>query len=282
MNLSNQSLEKYKTKYERAIPYPHIILDTWFDANFFQKANIEFDTLIEKSNQWMCYSHFNEDKKTHINIIEYPRNLKMLVSYFHSEKFVDQLQELTGHKKLLPDPLMAGGGLSIIPDKGFLNLHTDFGVHPYKKNWIRSVNIILFFNEYWSKKFGGILELWQPGSKTPSAKVIPKCNRMLIFNTNDKTIHGYPEKLNLPPDTYRKTLNLYYYTLTKKDPKRRYTIYYPHPRDNVTRSTLIKLETKLIFVYCTFKFWFKINDRLITWPMKKLKNWHLMYDKFKV
>ena len=42
--------------------------------------------------------------------------------------------------------------------------------------------------------------------------VEPLCNRMVIFNTNDRTFHGHPEPLNFSEDYPRTSVALYYYT----------------------------------------------------------------------
>lgn len=43
-------------------------------------------------------------------------------------------------------------------------------------------------------------------------RIAPEFNRAVIFTTNDRTPHGFPEPLCCPEGETRKSLQLYYYT----------------------------------------------------------------------
>ena len=43
-------------------------------------------------------------------------------------------------------------------------------------------------------------------------KILPSFNRIVIFNTNDFSFHGNPQKINHPKKISRKSIALYYYT----------------------------------------------------------------------
>ncbi len=43
-------------------------------------------------------------------------------------------------------------------------------------------------------------------------KITPIFNRVVIFNTNDFSFHGNPEKIKHPKKISRKSIALYYYT----------------------------------------------------------------------
>ena len=40
----------------------------------------------------------------------------------------------------------------------------------------------------------------------------PLFNRLVIFNTNDTTLHGHPHALNFPEDYPRASIAMYYYS----------------------------------------------------------------------
>ena len=43
-------------------------------------------------------------------------------------------------------------------------------------------------------------------------KIYPKFNRLVIFEVNDNSIHGFPEHLKCPSDVFRRSVNVYYVT----------------------------------------------------------------------
>ena len=45
----------------------------------------------------------------------------------------------------------------------------------------------------------------------------PFGNRIVIFSTSPTSFHGCPEQINCPKDVYRSSINLYYYTIPRKE-----------------------------------------------------------------
>jgi hypothetical protein len=118
---------------------------------------------------------------------------------------------LTGISGLIPDPYLEGGGLHQIERDGFLKVHADFNVHA-KLRLDRRLNFILYLNQDWREEYNGHLELWDRGMTRCVRKVLPVCNRAVVFVTTDWSFHGHPEKLACPPGRTRKSVALYYYT----------------------------------------------------------------------
>ena len=56
----------------------------------------------------------------------FPLSIKILIQKLSSEKFLKDLEKLTGIKKLVPDPYFFGGGIHMIPRGGRLEVHSDF------------------------------------------------------------------------------------------------------------------------------------------------------------
>src|SRR5207253_7370897 len=83
------------------------------------------------------------------------------VQELNSPDFVSWLCDLTGIPGLMPDPSLEGGGLHQSARGGFLNIHTDFSMHHYHKNWRRRVNLILYLNKGWQEAWGGAIEFWE-------------------------------------------------------------------------------------------------------------------------
>lgn len=115
----------------------------------------------------------------------------------------------------------------IIPG-GFLKVHADFNYHP-TTSCHRRLNLLLYLNRDWSDSWDGNLEMWAQDVSRCVKSVTPILNRCVIFATTDYAYHGHPRPLRCPAGHTRKSLALYYYTVTR-------------PTDEVTRphSTLYK------------------------------------------
>ena len=84
------------------------------------------------------------------------KNAYKLISFLNSDIFLEYIQILTGIKeKLLSDPYLSGGGYHEIKNGGVLKIHADFNKHP-SINIDRRVNLLLYLNENWDTKWGGI------------------------------------------------------------------------------------------------------------------------------
>lgn len=94
---------------------------------------------------------------------------------------------------------------------GYLNVHTDFNIHP-KNNWHRKLNIIFYLNPNWSDEWEGHLELWNEAVDTMITRIAPIENRLAIFETSEISFHGHPTPLNTPDNITRRSLATYYYT----------------------------------------------------------------------
>ena len=62
---------------------------------------------------------------------------------------------MTGIKEtLIPDPYLIGGGLHELKENGYLNIHSDFNLHPTMK-LDRRLNILIYLNKNWQDNYGG-------------------------------------------------------------------------------------------------------------------------------
>jgi hypothetical protein len=174
---------------------------------------------------------------------------------------VEWISEVTGIPNLIADSGLEGGGLHQSGAGGFLNVHTDFSMHHYHKNWRRRVNLILYLNEGWQEAWGGAIELWDSKMKHCVAKYPPLFNQALIFNTDEKSFHGFPERLLCPSGVSRKSLALYYYTVeTEGKPVARSTNYRARPGDGIGKAVLIWLDKKAVDLYSKAKARFGFSD----------------------
>ena len=141
------------------------------------------------------------------------RDLDMIIQ---SQGFLDLISRITGIPFLMYDPEYVGGGTHENLTGTELNYHIDFNYHPAKK-WHRRLNLILFLNEHWDPSWGGVLQLhrnaWED-SGTPDAEVVPAFGRAVIFETSERSWHGF-EEITAAPDggvLSRRSIALYFYT----------------------------------------------------------------------
>jgi len=142
-------------------------------------------------------------------------NTEALIKYLMSNEFIVYLEKLTGIKDLIRDDgELYGGGIHKIANGGFLALHTDFNIYNHKIHGTvdRRINLLLYLNEDWKTEYNGHLMLCDGEHKKVCYKIAPIVNRCVIFNTCKESIHGHPEKLDLPYDKFRRSIALYYYT----------------------------------------------------------------------
>jgi len=200
----------FKNDYLNANPFPHIVLD-----NFFNEKSL--DLLIENfpKNSTEYNAEFNnkiEKKLTLNNPNQFDDKNNNFINFLNSLIFTNFLQSITNIKEaLIPDPYLVGGGLHELKNDGFLNIHADFNIHP-KMKLDRRLNVLIYLNKNWGDENGGQLELWNKEMTKCYQSIIPKYNRMVIFSTTSFSYHGNPNKVKCLESTSRKSLALYYYS----------------------------------------------------------------------
>src|SRR5215510_7244770 len=255
-----QQTPRLRNVYRQNRPIPHILLEDFVDPELARRAMKEFPAASTEA--WTHYEHQNENKLGMTDRRFFPPALGRLVDQFNSQAFVSWLSELTGISGLEADSSLEGAGLHQSVRGGFLNVHTDFSHHHYRKNWRRRINLILYLNEGWREDWGGAIELWDEKMRRCEAKYPPLFNHVLIFNTDAKSFHGFPEPLSCPPHTARKSLALYYYTIEDRPrPAVRSTDYRPRPNDGLGKSLLIWLDKQAVNLYSRAKARLGFSDR---------------------
>lgn len=240
-------------------PVPHIFLPDFLDAETAGAMAAEFPA--PQTEAWTQYKHQNENKLGLNKRLLFPPNLGQVTDELNSAAFVEWISELTGIPNLVADPGLEGGGLHQSGKDGFLNVHTDFSMHHYHKNWHRRVNLIVYLNEGWQDQWGGSIELWDRQMKQCVAKYPPLFNHALVFNTDENSYHGFPEPLACPENVTRKSLALYYYTVeTSGRFSARSTNYRARPGDGLVKAGLIWLDKKAVDLYSRAKARFGFSD----------------------
>ncbi|WP_034061044.1 2OG-Fe(II) oxygenase [Lacinutrix jangbogonensis] len=262
-NKFNNKVDSFKERYKNAEPFPHIIFDDFLELDAAEQALKVFPKI--KNKGWIHYVHVNE-KKHGLNKLELiPEFIREhVIKELNSLAFINSLEHLTGIQNLLPDTTIEGGGIHQSENGGYLNIHADFTTHPHKKTWRRRVNVLVYLNKNWEASYGGDLELWKKDMSKCEVKISPLFNRIVVFNTDEDSYHGFPDPIQCPEDVTRKSIALYYFTEEKVGSfKRRATNYRARPNDGF-KSVLIWIDKKMIAVYTRLKGVLGINDDFIS------------------
>lgn len=206
------SLDKDPISYKKAEPFPHIAIDDFFPASVIESINENFpkpEDSIWNERISETYQH----KLASNDVDHAPEVIRDVMYQLNSASALKALERLTGEGPLISDPFFTGGGLHQIESGGYLAVHADFN-QPRHLPIFRRLNLILYLNQDWQREYGGDLELWSRDSKQKVKSIAPIANRAVIFTTDTTSFHGHPTPLACPPDRTRRSLALYYYSVT--------------------------------------------------------------------
>jgi len=219
-NLAKKVSEKIvEAKYGYAYfeePYKHLVIDDFLDDDLAQLCLGNFpditddswefanDTDIEIKYRTTCHSEF-----------DIPDGFIDAVRIMNGADFLRAIISLFGIEKLMPDPYFSGGGLNVTRKGGLLDVHVDGNYHD-ASGLNRRMNALLYFNPDWQPEWGGEFGIYDETGSKCIKKVAPLFNRLVVFDTHDKSWHGLPDPVNFPDDNPRRSLLLYYYTKEKR------------------------------------------------------------------
>jgi len=253
------ALPELGKKYRSSQPFPHLHLANFLDPGVARELMEEFPE--PDSHAWIQYKHQNENKMGLPKREMFPPRIGQVVDELNSPEFLAWLSELTGIEGLVSDDTLEGGGLHQSSRGGFLNVHADFTMHHHHKNWRRRINLILYLNEGWQPEWGGAIELWDRKMSRCEARVLPLLNHALIFNTDEHSFHGFPDRLACPEGVSRKSLALYYYTPeVNVKAAGKSTNYRARPSDGPLQAALIWADKQAVNLYSRVKETFGLSD----------------------
>lgn len=198
-----------RSAYTNAKPFPHIVLDDFFDPEVVDGVLAEFPS--PDAIRWQRFDNANEIKLASAADASFGPLTRLFLYHLNSITFLEFLSRITGIDNLIPDPRFEGGGLHQIVRGGKLGVHADFNKHAVY-GLDRRLNLLLYLNKNWREEYGGHLQLWNRDMTRCEAKILPVFNRVMIFSTTDFTYHGHPDPLDCPDGMTRKSLALYYFT----------------------------------------------------------------------
>lgn len=207
-------------KYSNAEPFPHIVIDDFFDPSELREA-MRF--IPQGRDGWR---DFQGKKRAFYDVDSLGSPLVSIFKLLSSREFLAWLSFVTGIRDLLADDDHNGSGIHAVPRGGRLKIHTDF--NQLGDGMYRRVNAFIYLNEDWNDEWGGALELWDKDRMECVTSIPPVFNRFVAFTCSDRSLHGHPARLQCPEDRQRLSFAAYYYTREQPDDfeERHSTIYY--------------------------------------------------------
>ena len=193
-------------------PFKHCVVDNCFNNEFSYQLIKGFPDL--KSNEWESTNDQDIEIKHRTkwqSEFDIPDEILPAIRIFNSAIFLKAVSKRFKIPKLIPDPYFSGGGLNITESNGLLDVHVDGNYHD-ASGLNRRINAILYLNSGWKEGWGGEFGLYNSTGEKLIKKIAPIFNRLVIFDTHDKSFHGLPDPLNFPKGHNRKSIILYYYT----------------------------------------------------------------------
>jgi hypothetical protein len=204
-----EAAKSAQATYAAARPFPHLVLDDFFDPALLDEVLAEFPA--PGAIQWQRFDNQREIKLAAAAESAFGPTTRLLLYHLNSITFLQFLAGVTGIANLICDPGFDGGGLHQIVRGGKLAVHADFNKHP-RYGLDRRLNAIVYLNKDWREAYGGHLELWDRNMTRCEARILPVFNRLVVFGTTDFTYHGHPDPLRCPQGMTRKSLALYYFS----------------------------------------------------------------------
>jgi hypothetical protein len=215
------SLEYFET------PYKHLVIDNFFDEEIANLCLQSFPDLDQE-----CWEHANDAdieikyRTTWKSEFDIPDGIVDAIRIMNSSPFLLAMSNKFGIPKIIPDPYFTGGGLNVTKPGGLLDIHVDGNYHD-ASGLNRRLNALLYLNPNWEPGWGGEFGIYDENGEKCIKKLAPIFNRLVIFDSHDKSFHGLPSPLNFPDGEVRKSIILYYYTKAPR-PNSQTTISEPH------------------------------------------------------
>jgi Rps23 Pro-64 3,4-dihydroxylase Tpa1-like proline 4-hydroxylase len=211
---TRQAVGDLHAAFRDAAPFKHVIIDEFLAPEFAEALLREFPAFSPDRAR----NEFGKigNKATVQEILRLGGNYRRADLLVSSQPFLQLISEITGIPDLVYDPGYFGGGTHENRDGQGLDPHVDFNWHPQTGHH-RRLNLIIYLNKEWDEGWGGSIELHsnpRDWSINQVQAFAPLFNRCMLFETNERSWHGF-SVIRLPNEKRylsRKSFTIYYYT----------------------------------------------------------------------
>lgn len=221
MVVNLDSVRLAAARFHGAKPFPHAVIDDFFDARVAAALAVEFGGGVD---EWHSYDSPLEVKRTCNDWNRFGQITYQTVHWLNAV-FVEELKRMLFIHDLACDPGLNGGGWHAHGRGGKLNVHQDYDCHPKLHRMQRRLNLIVYLNPRWQPEWGGELGLYASPSELVHA-VTPRFNRAVLFDTRGSW-HGLPAPVMCPEGEERQSLAVYYLTPTAPESGRTKALFAP-------------------------------------------------------
>lgn len=208
-------------------PFKHLVIDNFFEISLANACLENFPDLSDPS-----WEHANDSdieikyRTTWKSEFDIPEGIVQAIRILNSAPFLLAMAEKFNIDKIIPDPYFTGGGLNVTKPGGLLDVHVDGNYHD-ATGLNRRLNALVYLNKNWEPSWGGEFGIYDEIGENCLKSVEPIFNRLVIFDSHDKSFHGLPSPLSFPEGETRKSILLYYYTKAPRESSQ-ITISEPH------------------------------------------------------
>lgn len=232
------NLQALKTQFNNGKPYKHIHVDNFLSSEFANHLYTNFPGLDKMTR---TYTGLNENKSEGSGFDIFDPAFTELRAALNTPEFYKAVSQITSIDDLFSVDDALGMGVHQGGNGSYLDIHIDFNIH-HKENIHRRVNLLIFLNKKWKEEYGGKIELWNADVSKLEQAYLPSFNRMVMFETNEISYHGYG-KINVPEGETRKSFYGYYYTTLREDARGYHdTIFKARPEEGIMKK--VKTDVK--------------------------------------
>ena len=251
-----QKIADLKSTFSKSTPFKYVVIDSFLNLDFARSIAETFPTMDSMKTK---YKGLNENKSEDSSFENFSESIQGLHNFIGSPYFINWVSLITGFEGLQVINDRLGAGLHQGGNNSFLDIHIDYNIHPVKKLH-RRLNLIIFFNEEWETNWGGLLELWD--RRNCFEKIMPAFNRMVLFECNEISYHGY-DFIKCPENITRRSYYHYFFSAAPKALTYHDTVFLLKPNDSIRKKILtgtkefLKNKVKYIFFKIGFNKYLK-------------------------
>lgn len=211
--------ENLKILFKNAKPFPFVVIDDFFEQNFYNKVLKDFEEYYEENKEkGKSYNTDVENDKWTSQGNPLSEELKNLGNYLQSENLKSFLRDITGFKVLNTSSFNSDnvGFYHLMKNNAYLGPHIDHMMDMDSNNvGYHVLNIIIYITKEWNPNWGGGTFFQNNADKT-FTDVEFKPNRAVVFMHSPISIHGTNRVTNT---TSNKRISIYFdYYSNEKNP----------------------------------------------------------------